>query len=514
MEQGQGTRTTGLSADDALNLVTSSTGKGVYASADTLFKGAVFGRDSLEVAEDLLDVKPHLVRHILLTLASLQGVHASDATEEEAGKIVHEYRTAVVDGRPLDKTSQIIFDELAGRWGGTAHSLAYYGTVDATPHFIRVLGAYCRYQEGDFLAERVQLQNGQTITMADSLQAAVSWLSGKLETSSSGLLEYQRRNPRGIENQVWKDSVEFYVHADGTVANHKAPIASIEVQGLAYDALRVAAEFIPERKDEFKKRAQTLRERAIALLWSPLENYFALGIDHAEDGNLRTIATKTANPAALLDSMFFDDLEPKTRKLYVEAIIRVIMSDDFLTDAGIRSRALSQTGVIAFWDYHGSYVCWPKETYDIAKGLRRQGFPDLAVQLENRILNVVRKSGTYPEFVYVDGQGRVLMGEQALRGREDVLLIDSTNKPERVQAWTVSAVLAILADHIHGLTGMLEQNTWEYTLEKELLKSMRIIAALQDKQALSKQYPDYPYRLVKERSFKSGNFLHDKLDPQ
>src|SRR5437868_2289161 len=82
-----------LAPNLALRKVTSKTGKGVYASNDTLFKGAVFGRDSLEVAEDLITVKPKLVQHILMTLASLQGLHSHDVNEEEHGKIVHEYRT-------------------------------------------------------------------------------------------------------------------------------------------------------------------------------------------------------------------------------------------------------------------------------------------------------------------------------------------------------------------------------------------------------------------------------------
>lgn len=38
----------------ALKTMTSRNGLGVYASSDVLFKGAVFGRDSLTVAEDIM----------------------------------------------------------------------------------------------------------------------------------------------------------------------------------------------------------------------------------------------------------------------------------------------------------------------------------------------------------------------------------------------------------------------------------------------------------------------------
>jgi glycogen debranching enzyme len=126
----------------ALKTVTSKSGLGVYASSDRLFKGAVFGRDSLEVAEDLMYARPKLVEKILLTLGSLQGETHNNNNEEEPGKIVHEYRTTVVDGKPLDHVSREIFDRLSVRWGGDSETLAYYGSVDATPHFVRVLAKY------------------------------------------------------------------------------------------------------------------------------------------------------------------------------------------------------------------------------------------------------------------------------------------------------------------------------------------------------------------------------------
>jgi glycogen debranching enzyme len=94
-----------LTPTQALYTVTSKSGLGVYASSDRLFKGAVFGRDSLEVAEDLMYIKPRLVEKILLTLASLQGEVDNKSNEEEPGKIVHEYRTPHIDGRPLNPST-------------------------------------------------------------------------------------------------------------------------------------------------------------------------------------------------------------------------------------------------------------------------------------------------------------------------------------------------------------------------------------------------------------------------
>lgn len=496
----------------ALRTVTSKSGLGVYASSDTLFKGAVFGRDSLEVAEDMLFVYPRLARRILLTLAALQGLHSSDINEEEPGKIIHEYRTRTVDGKPLDDISRHIFEELSSRWGGDDHQMAYYGSIDATPHFIRTVGLYTDHKGRTLLDHMVTRRDGTKVTLKQSVEAAVDWLMNKLADSRSGLLEYHRRNPLGIENQVWKDSHEFYVHANGELANHNQPIASIEVQGLAYDALMTATEFFPERAKELKQRAQKLRDKTIELLWMPRKNYFAVGLDYRDDGKQRCIKITTANPAALLDTKFFDDLSERERKKYIKGIVSNIMGTDFLTDAGIRSRSIREGHLIKFWDYHGSYTSWPKETYDIAKGLRRQGFPKLAEQLENRLLNVIRKSRSYPEFVYVDYRGRVLAGPPSARLHGTLMLVDSTNEPEAIQAWTVSAVLAISASRLPSFRRRRRrQQPWQVRLERQVLSHIPYIKPLRGSKELSARYPDYPYKLVNGNSKKAGSFLHIEI---
>src|SRR5574337_85488 len=117
----------------ALRTVISRSGHGVYASSDTLFRGAVFGRDSLVVAEDLMTLKPQLVKRILLFLASMQGLEHRSANEEEPGKIIHEFRARKVDGRTLSGTPLKIFETLSSRWGGNQSELIYYGSVDSTP---------------------------------------------------------------------------------------------------------------------------------------------------------------------------------------------------------------------------------------------------------------------------------------------------------------------------------------------------------------------------------------------
>lgn len=483
----------------ALRTLISKSGNGVYASSDNLFKGAVFGRDSLVVAEDLMALKPHLVKKILLTLACLQGLKHRSANEEEPGKIIHEYRTKIVDGKHLSGQPLHIFNELSRRWGGTQSTLIYYGSVDSTPHFIRTLGKYCRMYGSDILNQKLLRYDGSEATMKDVLLAAVDWLEMKLDHSKSGLIEYHAHNPEGIENQAWKDSKEFYVHENGRFVNHDRPVASIEVQGLAYDALATTTDFIPERGPALKQLAAKLRNDTTELLWQPAKNYFALGIDFDQKGKLRVIKTTTANPASLLNSSFFDDLDTELKQKYVSGIVRNIMGTEFLTDAGIRSRALSEANLIPFWDYHGSFVSWPKETYDIAKGLNHQGLPELAKQLENRLLNVIRKSRAYPEFLYVDPRGRVLGSSSNAHRHTHSLFIHSTNKPESVQAWTVSAVTAIFSSRRHLLRfNKVKQAGWQALLEQEVLTHIPKVSRLKSSRALTARYPDYPYKLTKE----------------
>lgn len=479
----------------ALRSVISKSGKGVYASSDSLFKGAVFGRDSLVVAEDLMTLRPLLARRILLTLAGLQGTEHRSANEEEPGKIIHEYRTKVVDGTTLSGKPLAIFESISKRWGGSDTSLIYYGSVDSTPHFIRTLCEYCDFYGPGILRRKVKRQDSKALTMFGVMTEALAWLEAKIEHSRSGLVEYHAHSEDGLENQAWKDSKEFYVHENGRFVNHSRPVASIEVQGLAYDALVRISDYLPERAVELKDKARKLRQRTIELLWQPDKNYFALGSDYDRDGELRIIKTTTANPASLLNSGFFDEPPQAQKEKYVGDIVRNIMGTDFLTDAGIRSRALSEADLITFWDYHGSYVSWPKETYDIAKGLRRQGFPKLAVQLENRLLNVVRKSRGYPEFLYVDQRGRVLGSSSNAHRHTHSLMVRSTNVPESIQAWTVSAVVAILANRRPGLRiGKSEQGTWQKELEDEVLTHIPRVPSLKSR-ALNARYPEYPYEL-------------------
>ena len=83
---------------------------------------ALFGRDSLLSAYMALPLDPSLALGTLKTLARHQGRRSDPVTEEEPGRIVHEVRHGLEAGLSLG--------------GGSS----YYGTADATPLFVVLLG--------------------------------------------------------------------------------------------------------------------------------------------------------------------------------------------------------------------------------------------------------------------------------------------------------------------------------------------------------------------------------------
>src|SRR5690606_34730321 len=174
----------------------------------------------------------------------------------------------------------------------------YYGTVDATPEFIRTLTAYCNVSEknAEFLHHTYTAKNGEQRSMADALRYAVEWILMRLDSNPEGLLEYKSVLPQGIENQVWKDSPDAYHHSDGSLANHDAGIASIEVQTTTYDALLDAATLYEthldrlEAAENLRDRAERLRTTILERLWTDDKGgYFVLGTDRDELGNLRQL---------------------------------------------------------------------------------------------------------------------------------------------------------------------------------------------------------------------------------
>ena len=107
----------------------------VYASTPPVAEGdpgryhALFGRDSLITALQVLPARPDVARATLRALAALQGQRDDPETDEEPGKILHEYRPEA----PAWHTEH--------GWPVRDGELRYYGSADSTPWFLVLLAA-------------------------------------------------------------------------------------------------------------------------------------------------------------------------------------------------------------------------------------------------------------------------------------------------------------------------------------------------------------------------------------
>lgn len=397
----------------------------------------LFGRDSLRVAIDLIPSYPTLARTTILELARLQGVSEDIAREEELGRIVHEARS------PDDPIAQKLSRDRGWGW-------PYYGSVDATPEFIRTLTAYCQRSEENrgFLAEEYTDRNGETQTISHALEMALAWIQRRLNTNPEGLLEYHSPLPSGIENQVWKDSWDAYHHSDGTIANHTQGIASIEVQITTYDALIDAAELfedildLPSHAQYLRAQAQTLRRTIIDVFWTEDKGgYFVLGTDRDENGQLRQMKIRTSNMGHALNSRLLQENDTESIRMR-EAIVSHLLSPEMLNVSGIRTLASDEYRFRPGAYHNGSVWLW--DTHHIAKGLRRLGYVDKANMLDEKILNVIEETHIFPEYVRGDD------GAHPSTNEATIILWDSVNNrdnlieqpPQEVQAWTVAAILA------------------------------------------------------------------------
>jgi len=367
----------------------------------------------------------------------MQGLEDHFEREEELGRIVHEAR---------DPNDPIALQLTKSRgWGWP-----YYATVDATPEFIRTLTAYCQRSEENraFLSELYVDRHGNTQTMSHALELALLWITRRLSSNEEGILEYCTPLEFGAENQVWKDSWDAYHHADGTLANHKRGIASIEVQVTAYDALIDAAILYedilddPNRAKHLRHQANELKQAIFSLFWTDEKGgYFVLGTDRDKNGTLRQLKVRTSNMGHVLNSRLLEGDDPKLVHMR-SCVIKQILSPEMLNISGIRTLASDEVRFRPGAYQNGSVWLW--DTHHIAKGLRRLGYRTEANDLDQRLLNVVKQTKMFPEYVRGDDLSVPRINTQT------IILWDDVNKrenvveqpPQEVQAWTVAAILA------------------------------------------------------------------------
>ncbi len=318
----------------------------------------LFGRDSLLTAWMALIADSSLAHGVLETLARLQGREEDERTEEEPGKIPHEVRSSGTREAELD--------------GGDV----YYGSVDATPLFVMLLGELRRWDAND---ELVQL-------LLPHADRALRWITDYGDLDEDGFVEYRQRTRHGLANQGWKDSWDAIRHADRSLA--RPPIALCEVQGYAYAAFLARADLATEAGDEataarWRARARELFERFNEVFWIDELGTYALGLD----GDKRPINAVASNVAHCLWTGIVD---PER----APSVVRRLMAPDMFTGWGIRTLSSTMPAYNPV-SYHNGSV-WPHDNALAAAGLARYGFIDEA----NRIISAQLDVAT-------DGEGRL-----------------------------------------------------------------------------------------------------------
>lgn len=409
----------------------------------------LFGRDSLIVANFVFSQYPELTRTTVKRLAELQGVSTVSASEEEPGKISHEIR------EPNDPLAQELTARRGWQW-------PYYGTIDATPLFIRAIVRYALEKDITLLSELYTDRGGVEKTIFNALQAAATWLLLKMDQNPEGLVESLRLNKTGGNiNQCWKDSYDAYHHADGSLANIERGVASIEVQAIVYDALLDIVELYkallssPEfsseevqllRDDitELEKRAAKLSRIIQEYFWIEDEKggYFALGSDRDDTGKLRILKVRSSNMGHLLHCRLLDGDDFQVKE-YKEKLVQTLFAPDMINVSGIRTLSSSENRFRPNSYHNGSVWLW--DTFQISLGLLRQGYNKEAEMLWEKIMNVIDITKRFPEFVSGSDNPTPQIPNQAVKVFDTKYNFEHfiEQPPQEIQAWTVASVVAI-----------------------------------------------------------------------
>jgi glycogen debranching enzyme len=310
---------------------------------------ALFGRDSLITAWQMLAYHSGIAEQTLRLLAKYQGTKEDQWRDEEPGKILHELRVGEMAN--LDAVPHTPF----------------FGTIDATPLFLMLVAEHAAWTGSLNLFNELRTP----------IERALSWMDIYGDRHGEGYLTYTSRPKDKLINQGWKDSGDAIVTADGEVA--VPPLALVEVQGYGYAAKLGIAELFkragdPARADRLIREARRLRERFNRDFWMEDEGCYALALQ--ADG--RRAAVVSSNPGQALWTGIVDQDK-------AERTINRLMAGDMFSGWGIRTlsskeRAYNPIG------YHLGTV-WPHDNSIVASGFRRYGRDGETLRIFNGLVD-------------------------------------------------------------------------------------------------------------------------------
>ena len=326
-----------------LCMLTTDTPQGPYPYAGIPWYGAPFGRDGLITALFTLWLDPAIARGVLQFHAAHQAQTLDPRRQAEPGKILHEMRQG-----EMARLGEVPFDR-------------HYGSADATPLFVLLLGAY-HARTGDLQTVRALWPNAE---------AALGWIDRYGDADGDGFVEYGEREQQTLLNQGWKDSPAAIFHEDGRTP--QGPIALCEVQSYVYGAKRAAAAMadalgLPTRASALRQQAQALRRRFEAAFWCEDLSTYALALD-GDKQPCRVVASNAGQ--ALLTGI--------AGRERARRVAQTLMGAACFSGWGVRTLAVSARRYNPL-SYHNGSI-WPHDNALIALGLARYGFKDAVLRI-------------------------------------------------------------------------------------------------------------------------------------